>query len=111
MVKGTKRQIIFLPNLQASGRGLFECAYFVLRSDICGEATDENEMLLEAEKIVAQAERLRGRNASAVKDAAETTDKTKKKSRRGRWLAFMLGMSAGVFVALLAYLAWRILCT
>lgn len=111
MVKGTKRQIIFLPNLQASGKGLFECAYFVLRSDSCGEVTDENEMLLEAEKIVAQAERLRGRSVSATKDAADTTDKTKKKSRRWRWLTFMLGMSAGVAVALLAYLAWHILCT
>lgn len=112
MVKGTKRQIFFLPDLQSSGRGLFECACFVLRSDGGDADADENEMLLEAEKIVAEAERLRGRNVPAPRAgaAADRRKKTAQKCRRGRGLAFVLGMSAGVAVALMAYLAWHMLC-
>lgn len=111
MVKGTRRQIIFLPNLQGSGSGSFECAYFVLRADCCGDGAGENEMLLEAEKIVAEAERLRGRSALPAERSARAADKERSSGRRrGRVLAFILGMSAGIAAALLVYFLWHMLC-
>lgn len=113
MVKGTKRQIIFLPNLKESGKGIFECAYFILRSE-CGDGvTAENEMLAEAEKIVAAAERLR-----AAAGAGRGVVVTRQKERSGhsecrkrqlthRFLAFLLGFFAGIAVAAIAVAIWR----
>ena len=78
MVKGSRRQIIFLPNLRDAGRGIFECAYFVLRADRGDGDVCENEMLLEAERIVAEAERLHGRDRSAGRGRAERPEKQRR---------------------------------
>lgn len=83
MVKGSKRQIIFLPNLRDAGRGIFECAYFVLRADRGDGDVGENEMLLEAERIVAEAERLHGRDRSAGRGKSRTSRKAAAHSRMG----------------------------
>ena len=107
MVKGSKRQIIFLPNLRDAGRGIFECAYFVLRADrgdVC-----ENEMLLEAERIVAEAERLHGRDRSAGRGRAERPEKQRR--THGWAAAFVAGLFAGMAAAFLICLVLYVLCT
>ncbi len=109
MVKGSKRQIIFLPNLRDAGRGIFECAYFVLRADRGDGDVGENEMLLEAERIVAEAERLHGRDRSAGRGRAERPEKQRR--THGWAAAFVAGLFAGMAAAFLICLVLYVLCT
>lgn len=109
MVKGSKRQIIFLPNLRDAGRGVFECAYFVLRADRGDGDVGENEMLLEAERIVAEAERLHGRDRSAGRGRAERPEKQRR--THGWAAAFVAGLFAGMAAAFLICLVLYVLCT
>ena len=109
MVKGSKRQIIFLPNLRDAGRGIFECAYFVLRADRGDGDVGENEMLLEAERIVAEAERLHGRDRSAGRGRAERPEKQRR--THGWAAAFLAGLFAGMAAAFLICLVLYVLCT
>ncbi|CDE05017.1 unknown [Anaerotruncus sp. CAG:390] len=109
MVKGSKRQIIFLPNLRDAGRGIFECAYFVLRADRGDGDVGENEMLLEAERIVAEAERLHGRDRSAGRGRAERPEKQRR--THGWAAAFVAGLFAGMAAAFLICLVLYILRT
>lgn len=109
MVKGSKRQIIFLPNLRDAGRGIFECAYFVLRADRGDGDVGENEMLLEAERIVAEAERLHGRDRSAGRGRAERPEKQRR--THGWAVAFVAGLFAGMAAAFLICLVLYVLCT
>ncbi len=111
MVKGSKRQIIFLPNLRDAGRGIFECAYFVLRADR-GDGdvgVGENEMLLEAERIVAEAERLHGREHVSGNGRAARSEKQKR--AHGWAAAFAAGLFAGMAAAFLICLVLYILRT
>lgn len=109
MVKGSKRQIIFLPNLRDAGRGIFECAYFVLRADRGDGDVGENEMLLEAERIVAEAERLHGRDRYAGRGRAERPEKQRR--THGWAAAFVAGLFAGMAAAFLICLVLYVLCT
>lgn len=109
MVKGSRRQIIFLPNLRDAGRGIFECAYFVLRADRGDGDVCENEMLLEAERIVAEAERLHGRDRSAGRGRAERPEKQRR--THGWAAAFVAGLFAGMAAAFLICLVLYILRT
>ena len=109
MVRGSKRQIIFLPNLRDAGRGIFECAYFVLRADRGDGDVGENEMLLEAERIVAEAERLHGRDRSAGRGRAERPEKQRR--THGWAAAFVAGLFAGMAAAFLICLVLYVLCT
>lgn len=109
MEKGSKRQIIFLPNLRDAGRGIFECAYFVLRADRGDGDVGENEMLLEAERIVAEAERLHGRDRSAGRGRAERPEKQRR--THGWAAAFVAGLFAGMAAAFLICLVLYVLCT
>ncbi len=109
MVKGSKRQIIFLPNLRDAGRGIFECAYFVLRADRGDGDVCENEMLLEAERIVAEAERLHGREYVSGKGRAARSEKQKR--THGWAAAFAAGLFAGMAAAFLICLVLYILRT
>ena len=109
MVKGSKRQIVFLPNLRDAGRGIFECAYFVLRADRGDGDVGENEMLLEAERIVAEAERLHGRDRSAGRGRAERPEKQRR--THGWAAAFVAGLFAGMAAAFLICLVLYILRT
>ena len=109
MVKGSKRQIIFLPNLRDAGRGIFECAYFVLRADRGDGDVGENEILLEAERIVAEAERLHGRDRSAGRGRAERPEKQRR--THGWAAAFVAGLFAGMAAAFLICLVLYVLCT
>lgn len=109
MVKGSKRQIIFLPNLRDAGRGIFECAYFVLRADRGDGDVGENEMLLEAERIVAEAERLHGRDRSAGRGRAERPEKQRR--THGWAAAFVAGLFAGMAATFLICLVLYVLCT
>ena len=106
MVKGTKRQIIFLPNLQGSGKGIFECAYFVLRADHTEDDAGEADMLAEAERIVAEAEKLRMREATGARSVPRTAANGKKPVRRRRSAPFMTRFLIGAA----AVLAGIILC-
>lgn len=108
MVKGTKRQIIFLPNLQGAGKGIFECAYFVLRADHTEEDAGEADMLAEAERIVAEAEKLRMREATGVSSAARTAANGKKPARRRRVAPFMTGFLIGAAAVLAGIILWHI---
>ena len=94
MVKGTKRQIIFLPNLQGAGKGIFECAYFVLRAD----HTKED----------AEAEKLRMREATGVSSASRTAANGKKPVRRRRIAPFMTGFLIGAAAVLAGIILWHI---
>ena len=99
MVKGSKRQIIFLPNLRDAGRGIFECAYFVPRADRGDGDVGEDGMLLEAERIVAEAERLHGRDRSAGRGRAERPEKQRR--THGWAAAFVAGLFTGRAAAFL----------
>lgn len=109
MVKGTKRQIIFLSDLKKAGKGIFECAYFILRPEYGDSAIAENEMLAEAERIVESAERLRNAaRAARHSDRARSAESCGgSRSRRGLLLficGFLVGaLTAGAFVAI-----WRL---
>lgn len=56
MIKGSKRQIIFLQDLKKTCGGVFESAYFILNSDAASDVS-ESVMLLEAERIVAETQK------------------------------------------------------
>lgn len=107
MVKGTKRQIIFLPNLQGAGKGIFECAYFVLRADHTEEDAGEADMLAEAERIVAEAEKLRMREATGTSSASRAAANGKKPVHRRRIAPFMTGFLIGAAV-LAGIILWHI---
>lgn len=126
MLKGSKRQIIFLQDLKKNGRGIFECAYFILNSDGAGDMT-ESAMLLEAERIVAEAQKLSrrcDRPANVGDDARSVTQANgreriskqqgtavlnEKRQRTRRRLSFVLGALAGAAVFMLAFVLWHAL--
>ena len=49
MLKGSQRRLIMM---STKGSPLFESAYFILRKDTDGHAPTQNEMLLEATRIL-----------------------------------------------------------
>ena len=49
MLKGYQRRLIMMPT---KGSPLFESAYFILRKDTDGRAPTQNEMLLEATRLL-----------------------------------------------------------
>lgn len=124
MLKGSKRQIIFLQDLKKNGQGIFECAYFILNSDGASDIA-ESAMLLEAERIVAEAQKLSrrcDRPVNAADDARSGTQAngrgriskqqgaagSNEKRQRARWrLSFALGALAGATVFMLAFSLWR----
>lgn len=124
MIKGSKRQIIFLQDLKKTGNGVFESAYFILNSNGTSDIT-ESVMLLEAERIVAEAQKFTRRyerscfidsendcggmlpkgNAAHKKDACVTDPK--KHRARHLLTAFVLGALFGAVVFVSAYFIWR----
>lgn len=127
MLKGSKRQIIFLQDLKKNGRGIFECAYFILNSDGAGDMT-ESAMLLEAERIVAEAQKLSRRcdrpvvPADAVRTDMSANSRERVRPQRGavaldaerqqrrrRRLSFVLGALAGAAIFMLAFVLWHAL--
>ncbi len=70
MIKGSKRQIIFLQDLKKTGKGIFECAYFILNGECVGDFT-ESAMLLEAERIVDEAQKFSRRYDRVISGTRE----------------------------------------
>ena len=81
----------------------------MLRADRGDGDVGENEMLLEAERIVAEAERLHGRDRSAGRGRAERPEKQRR--THGWAAAFVAGLFAGMAAAFLICLVLYILRT
>ncbi len=86
MLKGIQKRMIMVRTDHSS---LFETAYFVLRNDDAPVATDENAMIREANRILAE---------SALSGKKKHTKSGKRRQRMLSLFFFLLGLLCGILL-------------
>ena len=94
MIKGCRKNMIAV---SGSDDDIFETAYFILKDERAGEGVSDNDMLLEAEKIIEKSLL----NSECAKNEGKRRGKGSEKNKTKAIIPFAAGATLGSAIGLL----------